>query len=76
MKKHNKCISQGVVNIKYEQFNAIIRPTLRLKMHFRSCIIYTDKTEGGTSMINKEQERFVRNYISTEYFDPDKVVRI
>ena len=25
-------------------------------------------------MINKEQEHFVRNYISTEYFDPDKVV--
>ena len=25
-------------------------------------------------MISKEQEHFVRNYISTEYFDPDKVV--
>ena len=25
-------------------------------------------------MINKEQEQFVRNYISTEYFEPDKVV--
>ena len=25
-------------------------------------------------MISKEQEHFVRNYISTEYFDPDKVI--
>ncbi len=25
-------------------------------------------------MINKEQEQFVRNYISPEYFDPDKVI--
>lgn len=32
------------------------------------------KTDGGISMISKEQEQFIRNYISTEYFDPDKVI--
>lgn len=35
---------------------------------------YRKKTKGDINMISKEQEQFVRNYISTEYFDPDKVV--
>lgn len=35
---------------------------------------HKENTEGAIIMITKEQEQFVRNHITTEYFDPDKVV--